>query len=62
MLNASYEMTVETKELSAIGKAFKFGRRHFITAFFPFICFGAIYSDYKRTTLFKIRKASEGLP
>jgi len=55
-------MTAETKELSAIGKAFKFGRRHFITAFFPIICFGAIYSDYKRTTLFKIRKASEGLP
>ena len=54
-------MTAETKELGAIGKALKFGRRHFITAFFPIICFGAIYSDYNRTTLFKIRKATEQL-
>ena len=55
-------MSPEQKELTLVGKAFKFARRHFITAFFPIVCFGAIYLDKKRTTIHKIKQCSEGLP
>jgi len=52
----------EPKEIGPILKALKFSRRHFITVFFPIICFGAIYKDYQRTTMWKIRQSSAGLP